>query len=188
VNFHGEERRNDTHESKTDPEARLVRKSSGHESKLAYCGNLLIENRNGLVVDTELLQCSGTAERDAARSMAERIEGVGRVTLAADKGYDTRELVAEMRAMNVTPHVAQNVKRSGGSAIDRRTTHHAGYQVSQRKRKRIEEVFGWMKTVGMLRKTRHRGVFKVGWVFTFTAAAYNLVRMRNLLLAPVQAA
>jgi transposase len=125
VNFHGEERRNDTHESKTDPEARLVRKSSGHESKLAYCGNLLIENRNGLVVDTELLQCSGTAERDAARSMAERIEGVGRVTLAADKGYDTRELVAEMRAMNVTPHVAQNVKRSGGSAIDRRTTHHA---------------------------------------------------------------
>jgi transposase len=188
VNFHGEQRRNDTHESKTDPEARLARKSSGHESKLAYCGNLLIENRNGLVVDTELLQCSGTAERDAARSMAERIEGVGRVTLAADKGYDTRELVAEMRAMNVTPHVAQNVKRSGGSAIDGRTTHHTGYQVSQRKRKRIEEVFGWMKTVGMLRKTRHRGVFKVGWVFTFTAATYNLVRMRNLLFAPVQAA
>jgi len=188
VNFHGEERRNDTHESKTDPESRLARKGSGHESKLAYCGNLLIENRNGLVVDTELLQCSGTAERDAARSMAERIEGVGRVTLAADKGYDTRELVAEMRAMNVTPHVAQNVKRSGGSAIDGRTTHHAGYQLSQRKRKRIEEVFGWMKTVGMLRKTRHRGVFKVGWVFTFTAAAYNLVRMRNLLFAPVQAA
>jgi IS5 family transposase len=140
------------------------------------------------VVDTELLQCSGTAERDAACSMAERIEGVGRVTLAADKGYDTRDLVAQMRAMHVTPHVSQNVKRSGGSAIDGRTTRHAGYEVSQRKRKRIEEVFGWMKTVGMLRKTRHRGVFKVGWVFTFTAAAYNLVRMRNLLFPPVQAA
>jgi transposase len=188
VNFHGEERRNDTHESKTDPEARLARKSSGHESKLAYCGNLLIENRNGLVVDTELVQCSGTAERDAALQMAERIDGVGRVTLAADKGYDTQNLVTEMRAMNVTPHVTQNLKRRGGSAIDARTTRHAGYQISQRKRKRIEEVFGWMKTVGMLRKTRHRGVFKVGWVFTFTAAAYNLVRMRNLLFPAVQTA
>jgi len=188
VNFHGEERRNDTHESTTDPESRLARKSSGHESKLAYCGNLLIENRNGLVVDTELLRCSGTAERDAACSMTERIAGVRRVTLAADKGYDTRDLVAQMRAMNVTPHVSQNVNRSGGSAIDGRTMRHTGYQISQRKRKRIEEVFGWMKTVGMLRKTRHRGVFKVGWVFTFTAAAYNLVRMRNLLFPPVQAA
>ena len=188
VNFHGEERRNETHESKTDPEARLARKSGGHESKLAYCGNLLIENRNGLVVDTELLQCSGTAERDAALQMAGRIEGGGRVTLGADKGYDTRELVSEMRAMKVTPHVAQNLKRRGGSAIDARTTRHAGYQVSQRKRKRIEEVFGWMKTVGMLRKIRLRGVQKVGWVFTFTAAAYNLVRMRNLLSSPVQAA
>jgi transposase len=186
VDFHGEERRNDTHESTTDPEARLARKSGGHESKLAYCGNLLIENRNGLVVDTELLPCSGTAERDAALRMAERIEGVGRVTLAADKGYDTRDLVAGMKAMKVTPHVAQNLKRRGGSAIDARTTRHVGYQVSQRKRKRIEEVFGWMKTVGMLRKTRHRGVCKVGWVFTFTAAAYNLVRMRNLLFPAVQ--
>lgn len=188
VNFHGEKRRNDTHESKTDPEARLARKSGGHEAKLAYCGNLLIENRNGLVVDTELTQCSGAAERDAAVQMAERIEGVGRVTLAADKGYDTRELVTEMRARNVTPHVAQNLKRQGGSAIDARTTRHAGYQISQRKRKRIEEVFGWLKTVGMLRKTRLRGVHKVGWVFTFAAAAYNLVRMRNLLFPPVQAA
>jgi transposase len=188
INFHGEERRNDTHESKTDPEARLARKSGGHESKLAYCGNLLIENRNGLVVDTELQQCSGTAERDAALLMAERIEGVGRVTLAADKGYDTRDLVADMRAMNVTPHVAQNVKRRGGSAIDGRTTRHAGYAISQRKRKRIEEVFGWLKTVGMLRKTRLRGLLKVGWVFTFAAAAYNLVRMRNLLFPAVQTA
>ncbi len=188
VNFHGEERRNDTHESKTDPEARLARKSGGQESKLAYCGNVLMENRYGLVVDTELLQCNGTAERDAALLMAERIEGDGRVTVAADKGYDTRDLVAQMRSMNVTPHVAQNVNRSGGSAIDGRTTRHAGYLLSQRKRKRIEEIFGWLKTVGMLRKTRLRGVLKVGWVFTFAAAAYNLVRMRNLMFSPVRAA
>jgi transposase len=181
VNFHGETRRNDTHESTTDPEARLARKSSGHESKLAYCGNVLIENRNGLVVDTELVVCSGTAERDAAMQMAERIDGDQRVTVGGDKGYDTRGFVQEMRERNVTPHVTQNTNRPGGSAIDERTTRHAGYKVSQRKRKRIEEVFGWLKTVGMLRKTRHRGVFKVGWVFTFAAAAYNLVRMRNLL-------
>src|ERR1019366_588576 len=159
VDFHGETRSNETHESKTDPDARLARKSGGHESKLAYCGNVLIENRNGLVVDTELLQCN-----------------------------DTRELVAEMRAMNVTPHVAQNVKRSGGSAIDGRTTNHAGYRISQRKRKRIEEVFGWLKTVGMLRKTRHRGVHNVAWVFTFATTAYNLVRMRSLISSPVQTA
>jgi transposase len=188
VDFHGETRSNDTHESKTDPDARLARKSGGHESKLAYCGNVLIENRNGLVVDTELLQCKGTAERDAAKSMAERIAGTKRVTIAADKGYDTRDLVAEMRAMNVTPHVAQNDKRPGGSAIDGRTTRHAGYRISQRKRKRIEEVFGWLKTVGMLRKTRHRGVENVSWVFTFATAAYNLVRMRSLTCSSVQAA
>src|SRR5271170_7790088 len=187
VDFHGEKRSNETHESTTDQDARLARKSRGHESKLAYCGNVMIENRNGLVVDTELLQCNGTAERDAALLMAERIEGDGRVTVAADKGYDTRDLVAQMRSMNVTPHVAQNVNRQGGSAIDGRTTRHAGYLISQRKRKRIEEVFGWLKTVGMLRKTRLRGVHKVGWVFTFAAAAYNLVRMRNLILSPVQA-
>jgi transposase len=188
INFRGETRRNDTHESTTDPDARLARKSGGHESKLAYCGNVVIENRNGLVVDTELLQPSGTAERDAAMLMAERIEGTERVTVAADKAYDTKDFVAAMRELHVTPHVSQNEKRPGGSAIDRRTTRHAGYQVSQRKRKRIEEVFGWMKTVGMLRKTRHRGVFKVGWVFTFTAAAYNLVRMRNLLFPPLPSA
>src|SRR5213080_2263245 len=151
--------------------------SGGQEAKLAYCGNVLIENRNGLVVDAELLQANGTAERDAALLMAERIAGSRRVTVAADKGYDTKEFVREMRGMKVTPHVAQNDKRPGGSAIDSRTTRHAGYKVSQVKRKRIEEVFGWLKTVGMLRKTRHRGVHKVGWVFTFAAAAYNLVRM-----------
>jgi hypothetical protein len=188
VNFHGKERRNDTHESTTDPDARLARKSGGHEAKLAYCGNILIENRNGLVVDTEVLQCNGTAERDAAILMLERVEGAVRVTVAADKAYDTRDFVKEMRGMKATPHVAQNEKRPGGSAIDHRTTRHAGYAISQKKRKRIEEVFGWLKTVGMLRKTRHRGLFKVGWVFTFAAATYNLVRMRNLLASPVGAA
>jgi transposase len=188
VDFHGETRRNDTHESTTDADARLARKSGGHESKLAYCGNVLIENRNGLVVDAELLQANGTAERDAALVMAERIEGGQRVTVAADKGYDTKDFVREMRGMNVTPHVAQNDKRPGGSAIDRRTTRQPGYKVSQVRRKRIEEVFGWLKTVGMLRKTRHRGVQKVGWVFSFAVAAYNLVRMRNLVYSPVQPA
>jgi transposase len=186
VNFHGETRSNETHQSTTDPDARLARKSGGHESKLAYCGNVLIENRNGLVVDTALMQCSGTAERHAAMIMAERVEGVARITLAADKGYDTRDFVKEMRGMKVTPHVSQNTKRQGGSAIDGRTTRHDGYQVSQRKRKRIEEVFGWIKTVGILRKTRHRGLETVGWVFTFTATAYNLVRMRNLIFPAVQ--
>jgi IS5 family transposase len=186
VDFHGETRRNDTHESTTDPDSRLARKSGGHESKLAYCGDVLIENRNGLVVDTELLQCNGTVERDAALLMAERVEGTERITVAADKAYDTKDFVSEMRGMNVTPHVSQNIKRSGGSAIDGRTTRHAGYQVSQRKRKRIEEVFGWIKTVGTLRKTRHRGLETVRWVFTFTATAYNLVRMRNLMAQAVQ--
>ena len=186
VNFRGEKRSNDTHESTTDPDARLARKSGGHESKLAYCGNVLIENRNGLVVDTELVQCTGTAERDAAMIMAERVEGDHRITLAADKAYDTKDFVKEMRGMKVTPHVAQNNKRTGGSAIDARTTRHHGYAVSQRKRKRIEEVFGWMKTIGVLRKTRHRGLERVQWLFTFTAAAYNLVRMRNLLSDSVQ--
>jgi hypothetical protein len=142
VDFHGEKRSNETHQSSTDPDARLARKSGGHESKLAYCGNVLIENRNGIVVDTALLQCSGMAERHAAMIMTERVEGVERITLGADKGYDTKEFVKEMRGMNVTPHVSQNIKRQGGSAIDGRTTRHDGYQVSQRKRKRIEEVFG----------------------------------------------
>jgi transposase len=188
VDFHGEKRSNDTHASTTDADARLARKSGGHEAKLAYCGNVLIENRNGLVVEAELLQANGTAERDAALLMTARIEGSQRVTVAADKGYDTNNFVREMRGMNVTPHVAQNEKRPGGSAIDKRTTRHPGYKVSQIKRKRIEEVFGWLKTVGMLRKTRHRGVHKVGWVFTFAAAAYNLVRMRKLVYTPVQSA
>src|SRR5947209_7318871 len=183
VDFHGEKRSNDTHESTTDADARLARKSGGHEAKLAYCGNVLIENRNGLVVDAELLQANGTAGLDAALLMTERIEGSKRVTVAADKAYDTKEFVREMRGT----HVAQNDQRRGGSAIDGRTSRQPGYKVSQVKRKRIEEVFGWLKTVGMLRKTRHRGVHKVGWVFTFAAAAYNLVRMRSLVSMPVQA-
>jgi len=179
VDFHGEKRSNDTHASTTDPDCRLARKSGGHEAKLAYCGNAVIENRNGLVVATEVLQPNGTAERDAALLMAERLEGDHRITMGADRGYDTRDFVRELRGMNVTPHVAQHTN-GRSSAIDGRTTRHGGYAVSQIKRKRIEEVFGWMKTVGGLRKLHHRGLEKVAWMFTFTAAAYNLVRMRNL--------
>jgi transposase len=188
VNFHGEKRSNDSHESTTDPDARLARKGNGKEAKLSYCGNLLIENGNGLIANTGLLQANGTAERDAALLMLEQIPAEQRVTVGADKGYDTREFVAECRQMRVTPHVAQNTNRAGGSAINGRTTRHAGYALSQRKRKRIEECFGWLKTVALLRKLRHRGIFKVGWIFTFAAAAYNLVRMRKLLAPAVQTA
>jgi transposase len=157
INFRGEKRSNDTHESKTDPDARLARKSGGHESKLAYCGNVMIENRNGLVVDTELVHPSGVAERNAAMRMAERIEGTQRVTIAADKAYDTKDFVAVMRELEVTPHVSQNEKRPGGSAIDGRTTRHAGYEISQRKRKRIEEVFGWMEDRGIAAQNTAQG-------------------------------
>jgi transposase len=180
VNFHGEKRANGTHRSTTDPDAMLARKSRGSAAVLAYRGHLLTENRNGLVVSTRTTQAYGAAERDAALLMVEDIPGDGRVTLGADKGYDVHDFVSELRLMNVTPHVAQN-DANRRSAIDQRTTHHEGYQVSQRKRKRIEEVFGWMKTVGLLRKLRHRGLEQVDWVFTFTAAAYNLVRIRNLI-------
>jgi transposase len=188
VNFHGEKRSNQTHESTTDPEAKLARKGFGKEAKLSYNGNLLIENRNGLILDTEVLEASGTAERTAALVMLNQIPGSQRVTVAADKGYDTRDFVQQCRAINVTPQVARNDKRRGGSAIDARTTRHAGYAISQKKRKRIEESFGWLKTVALLRKVRHRGIFKVGWVFTFAAAAYNLVRMRTLGRMSVQSA
>jgi transposase len=180
VNFRGEKRSNATHESKTDPEAKLARKGPGKEAKLSYNGNLLIENRNGLIVDTEVWEANGTAERDAALAMLEQLPGNKQVTVGGDKGYDTADFVAECRHLQVTPHVAQNDQRRGGSAIDERTTRHAGYALSQRKRKRIEECFGWMKTIAMLRKVRHRGTLKVGWIFTFAAAAYNLVRLRNL--------
>jgi transposase len=188
VDFHGEKRSNQTHESTTDPDALLARKGNGKEAKLSYNGNLLVENRNGLIITTELLQANGTAERDAALVMLEQLPGENRVTVGADKAYDTKDFVAECRNMQVTPHVAQNIKRSGGSAIDERTTRHDGYAISQKKRKRIEESFGWLKTIALMRKVRHRGIHKVGWVFTFAAAAYNLVRMRKLLASPVGAA
>jgi transposase len=183
VNFRGEKRSNETHQSRTDPEARLARKGEGKESKLSYSGNLLVENRNGLIVDAEVFQANGTAERDAALVMLEQVAGTKPVTVGGDKGFDTRDFVKECRRMRVTPHVAQNDTRRGGSAIDSRTTRHAGYSVSQRKRKRIEECFGWLKTVALLRKVRHRGVCKVHWIFTLACAAYNLVRMRNLAAA-----
>src|SRR5215813_11033695 len=188
VNFHGEKRSNQTHESTTDRDALLARKGNGKEARLSYNGNLLTENRNGLIVNTEVFPANGLAERAAAMAMLEQIPGDHRVTVGADKGYDTRDFVAECRHLNVTPHIAQNTRRSGGSALDARTTRRNGYAISQRKRKRIEECFGWMKTIALMRNVRHRGIEKVGWVFTFAAAAYNLVRMRNLLAGPVGAA
>jgi len=186
VNFRGERRSNQTHASKTDPEAQMARKGEGKESKLSYSGNLLVENRNGLIVNAEVFVANGTAERDAALVMLEQIPGGKLVTVGGDKGFDTRDFVAECRHLGVTPHVAQNLKRNGGSAIDGRTTRHHGYRVSQKRRKRIEECFGWLKTIALLRKLRHRGVCKVDWIFAFACAAYNLVRMRNL-SAPVLA-
>jgi len=187
VDFHGQERSNETHESKTDPDALLARKGKGKEAKLSYNGNLLVENRNGLIVNAELLQANGRAERDAALLMLEQIPGDSRITVGGDKGFDTAEFVEQCRHMNVTPHVAQNDGRRGGSAIDARTTRHAGYKVSQKKRKRIEECFGWLKDIALLRKLKHRGLFKVAWIFTFAAAAYNLVRMRKLISIPAAA-
>jgi len=178
--FHGDKRKNQTHESTTDPEARLFKKSRGSEAKLGYLGHVLMENRNGLLVQTFLTAANSRAERDAALLMVEAIPSGKRVTLAGDKNYDTREFVGELRGMNITPHVAQNDK-SRRSAVDQRTTRHPGYEISQRKRKRVEQTFGWMKMVGMLRKVKLRGIDKVGWLFTFTGAAYNLCRLRNLM-------
>jgi hypothetical protein len=182
VNFRGEKRSNQTHESETDPDALLARKSAGKEAKLSYSGNLLVENRNGLIVSSLVWEATGTAERDAAMVMLQQVPGSGRVTVGGDKGFDTAEFVRECRNMCVTPHVTQNLARRG-SAIDGRTTQHAGYGISQKKRKRIEECFGWLKTIALLRKVRHRGTLKVDWIFTFACAAYNLVRMRNLMAA-----
>src|SRR5271155_1057 len=179
VNFHREKRSNQTHCSTTDPDAMLSRKSRGTGSVLAYRGHLLMENRNGLVVSTMTTRAYGSAERDAALLMAESVPGTHRVTLGADKGYDARNFTTELRHMEITPHIAQN-DTNRRSAVDERTTRHAGYQLSQKKRKRIEEVFGWMKSIGLLRKVRHRGLERVGWMFTFTAAVYNLMRIRNL--------
>jgi len=179
VNFHGERRSNATHASTTDPEAQLFRKGKGQEAKLYYQGHVLMENRYGLAVDGELTPATGVAERTAARTMLVRIPGTRRITLGADKGYDTADFVEDLRRLQVTPHVAQNTSNRS-SAVDRRTTRHAGYLVSQQKRKRVEEIFGWLKTIGLLRKTRHRGTARVGWMFVFGLAVYNLVRIRNL--------
>jgi transposase len=183
VNFHGEPRSNATHASTTDPDAKLARKGAGKEAKLSYTGSVLMENRNGLAVDATVDLATGTAERDAAFAMAGQIPGAGRVTLGGDKNYDTAGFVEDMRDLNVTPHVAQNDKHRR-SAIDTRTTRHPGYLISQKKRKRVEEIFGWLKTVGGLRKLRHRGLDRVDWMFTFAVAAYNLVRLRNIAPAP----
>ena len=185
VSFRGERRLNETHASKTDPEAQLARKGDGKEAKLSYSGNLLVENRNGLIVNAMAWEATGTAERNTALLMLEQVPGDGRITAGGDKGFDTKDFVGECRHMNVTPHVAQNHGRRGGSAIDGRTVRHQSYRISQRKRKRIEECFGWLKTVALLRKVRHRGREKVDWMFTFACAAYNLVRMRNLTIQPV---
>ena len=181
VDFHGQKRSNDTHASRTDPEARLYRKGPGKEARLCFMGHALMENRNGLVVDACLTEADGHAEREAALAMIEpRADRPGRITLGADKGYDTEDFVNELRSMNVTPHVAAKVT---GSAIDGRTTRHEGYAVSQRIRKRIEEVFGWGKTVGPLARTILRGTERVGAQFTFAVAGYNLARMPKLLAA-----
>jgi transposase len=179
VDFHGEQRTNDTHESKTDPDARLYRKGKGKEAKLCYAGHVLMENRNGLAIDGEITKATGTAEREAALEILGDINGEKRVTVGTDKAYDTHDFVENTRAMNVTPHVTQNTN-GRSSAIDGRTTRHDGYAISLRCRARIEEIFGWLKTVGGQRKTRYRGEKLVGWMFDLSLAAYNLVRMRKL--------
>jgi transposase len=181
VDFHGEKRSNDTHASWTDPEARLYRKGPGKEAKLCFMGHALMENRSGLIVDACLTQADGHAERVAALALIEpRADRPSRITLGTDKGYDVPDFVNECRSMNVTPHVAA---KTSGSAIDRRTIRHAGYAVSQRIRKRIEEAFGWSKTVGPIARTMLRGTRRIGVQFTFTLAGYNLARLPKLLAA-----
>jgi transposase len=179
VDFHGEKRSNQTHRSKTDPDSRLYRKGKNRGAEPSYIGHILSENSNGLVVDASASLATGRAEREVAVQLVEGIDGLHQITVAGDKGYDTRQFVEELRDRNATPHVAQNTTNRR-SAIDSRTTRHPGYAISQRKRKRIEEIFGWMKTVGLLRQLRHRGREAVDWIFKFTAAAYNLTRIRNL--------
>jgi len=182
VDFHGQRRRNDTHQSTTDPDARLYKKAQGREARLGYLGHLLMEHRSGLIVRALVTPATGYGEREAAVEMIADLPGRHRITVAADKAYDTRDFVANLRAMEVTPHVAQYVTTPHRrSAIDGRTTRHPGYAISQRKRKLVEQGNGWIKTIGGLRKLRHRGGPLVTWVFTFTAAAYNIVRMRRLL-------
>jgi transposase len=182
VNFHKEKRSNETHQSTTDPDARLYRKSDNAPALLCYQGQVLMENRNGMAVEGMLTLATGTAEREGARDMARAVAGARRITVGGDKNYDTADFVKDLRDLNATPHVAQNTTRRR-SAIDARTTRHPGYEVSQRKRKRIEEIFGWLKTIALMRKTHHRGRPLVEWMFQLRLAAYNLVRMRTLLSA-----
>jgi len=185
--FRGQQRKNDTHASKTDPDARLYRKSNGAESRLAYLGHLLIENRHGLIADALATVADGYGERDAATRMVgaqwERAPGRRR-TVGADKAYDVRDFVEGMRERNTTPHVTQNVARTGGSAIDGRTTRHAGYAKSQHARPRIEPAFGWLKTIAWMRKVKLRGLAKVDWLLVFASAAFNLIRLPKLLPRP----
>jgi transposase len=178
IDFHGEHRTNDTHQSTTDPEARLAKKGRGKEARLCLAGHILMENRTGLVVDVVVTQATGSAERDTALDMLEKVPGKRRVTLGADKGYDTGDFVTPCREMNVTPHVACRQY----SIVDKRTTRHEGYQIGQRIRKRIEEIWGWIKTVGGGRKLRYKGVTRNQLWAELTTAAYNLVRMAKLLL------
>lgn len=181
VDFRGERRSNTTHQSTTDPDAQLVRKGKGQAAILAYRGHVLMENRHGLVVQAQATQVIGASEPATALGLATAIPGNHRATLGGDKGYDTADFVTGCRALAITPHVAQNINEHRGSAIDGRTTRHPGYAVSQRYRKRVEEVFGWLKTLGQLRKLHHRGTVLVNWVFLLRTTAYNLIRMRNLL-------
>jgi len=179
VDFRGEKRSNDTHQSKTDPESRLYKKSKGSEAKLAFMGHVMMENRNGLAVDIRLTQATGTAEREAAHEMALDLAGKHLKTLGADKGYDVAEHIEDIRLAGLTPHIAAKEK----SALDDRTLRHPGYEVSQRKRKLVEEIFGWLKTVGPMRRPHFRGRRRLEWWFAFSVAAYNLVRIRNLCAA-----
>ena len=186
-NFHGQERKNDTHASKTDPDARLYNERSHGEARLAYLGHLLIENRHGLIVDAMATHADGNAEREAAMLDAarrQRRRGPRRRTVGADKAYDTRDFVATVRELGVTPHVTQNLTRRGGSAIDARTTRHEGYAKSQHARPRIEPAFGWLKTIAWIRKVKLRGLAKVDWLFVFASAAFNLRRLPQLLATP----
>ncbi len=184
ADFRGQKRSNDTHASSTDPDAMLYKKGPGMEAKLCFIGHGLMENRSGLLVDARLTRVSGHAERLAALEMIEPFaERPRAITLGADRGYDATDFVEELRALNVRPHVAQNVSRRR-SAIDGRTTRHTSYAASIRARKRIEEAFGWIKTIAGLRKTKVRGLAKGDWAFTFAAAAYNLIRLPKLLGAP----
>jgi transposase len=185
VDFHKEKRSNATHQSTTDPDAKLMRKGKGKEAKLSYSQHALMENRNGLLVDLRIAEANGTAERDLALEMVgDRVPGTRRITLAGDKGYDTKDFVAECGWRRITPHVAQHITETRGSAIDRRTTRHPGYSVSQRIRKRVEEIFGWTKTVANFRRTRFKGIARTELASYLVGAAYNLLRMARLLAVP----